>query len=231
MMTIESLSSMTSDVIKNQASLPTDIQYRLLLKMEAIRRDSSMNMHNLSRHFHSLLGNLSYIHDREVLFTHHTEELSLNIDPEEITRMSERIHGSKLKSKVKFWHQILINCIDPSIYILETLVTKGVLTSQQKAVVDSKPSPEIRAEELISILSNSEHPNAFSIFKESLQRDHAEIVRMIDEIERPDKHNALIEPEEHPFYIHSEYQFILVNNVRFQPVAYILHIIYITYCI
>ena len=182
--TIDSLSSMTSYVIKNQASLPTDIQHLLFLKMISISRDLvPMDMHNLSRHFYNLIDYLSNIHSQEVLFTYHMEKVSLNIDPEEISRMSERKNESTLKSKVNSCHQTLIKCINPSVYILKTLVTEGVLTSQQMAVVGSKPSSEIRAEELLSILSNSEHPKAFSIFKESLQRDHAEIVWMIDETE------------------------------------------------
>ena len=52
--TIESLSNMISDVIKHQASLPTDIQNLLFLKMIAINRDTPIDLHNLSRHLHSL---------------------------------------------------------------------------------------------------------------------------------------------------------------------------------
>ena len=109
--------------------------------------------------------------------------MSLNIDPEEITRMSGRKNESTLKSKINSLHQTLIKCIDISQYVLQTLFTEGVLPSQQITKFDSISSPEIRAEELLSILFNSQHPKAFSIFKESLQRDHAEIVRMIDETE------------------------------------------------
>ena len=207
--TIESLSNMIYDVIKHQASLPTDIQNLLFLKMIAMNRDPLIDLHNLSRHFQLLLGYLSGIRDQEVQFTHLTEELSLSIDSEEITRMDERKHESKLKSKVKFSHQTLIECIDPSLYISKTLVTEGVLTSHQMAEVNSMPSSEIRAKELLSILSNSEHPKAFSIFRKALQRDNAKMVQMIDETEfhSDDEHDAMKQHGKYPLMTQLIYSF------------------------
>ena len=81
---------------------------------------------------------------------------------------------------------------------------------------------KIRAEEILSILFNSEHLKAFSIFKEALQREHADIiVRMIDETDLPYEYNVLIEPEEHPIYSHNEYRgFPRISPSRIWPWAY-----------
>ena len=79
--TIDSLSSITSDVIKNQALLPEDIKHRLFLKMLAMHRDLPLDMSHGSRHFYSLLGYLSSIHNQEVLSTHHMEKLSIEHRP------------------------------------------------------------------------------------------------------------------------------------------------------
>ena len=106
------------------------------------------------------------------------ENLSIIIDPEEVKRMKER----KLKTIIQNLSEKLITNIDPSGYILQTLHAKGVLTSQQKTEVESMPNKETRTQQLLSILSTSEHVGAYRIFVEALKHGHAELFQVIDEM-------------------------------------------------
>ena len=72
--TIDSLSNMTSNIIKNQALLPADIQHHMFLKKIAISRYLPMDVHNLSLHFYNLLDYLSIIHNQEVLISYNMEK-------------------------------------------------------------------------------------------------------------------------------------------------------------
>ena len=121
---------------------------------------------------------------------------------------------SSLKCKVKFLSSDLITRIDPSGYVLETLVANDILTSQQRSHIEAMPNPENRAKELLSILFNATHSKAFIIFKEALQRDHSEIVRMIDGTKLPPD-------EEHDAVSDSKYELVaqLLTNSLLIPVC------------
>ena len=72
---IKSFSSLTAEVIKNQESLPDDIQHQLFLKMKATCRELPVGMRSLSRHLSCLLGfhskNANCAYNQEVVFTYH----------------------------------------------------------------------------------------------------------------------------------------------------------------
>ena len=202
---IQTFSNMTSDIIKNQASLPDDIQHQLFLKMKATRRGLSVEIQHLSRHLFSLLGfhsrNANCAYNQEVAFTYHMENFSLNIDPEDLKKMNERERKteSSLKLKVKLLYPDIITRIDPAGNVVETLVAKGILTSQQMTDIEAMLHPEHPTEELLSILFNTKHSQAFSILKEALKKDHSEVVEMIDgkELHPDDEHDAVSDNSEY----------------------------------
>ena len=168
-------SQLTSVVIRNEATLPAEIQNILFLKRVAIAKRSSVSVQNLSRHLSSILGYFTEISDasyhREVLLSNYSaiENLTITIDQEELT-----------KNRVKYVYEVLTRNIDPKGYILNMLLEDGVLTSKERTEIEALPDQMIRAEILLSVLFNVEHSKAFTIFRESLLRDYSGIVQMID---------------------------------------------------
>ena len=96
------------------------------------------------------------------------------INPEEVAKMER-----KLKTVVGNLSEKLITSIDPSGYILQTLVEKGVLTSLQRTEVEAMPNSESRAEKLLSILSTTEHVETFIVFVQALKLQYDELAQMI----------------------------------------------------
>ena len=180
------LEEVTSKLISSQTRLPGQIRNILFLKWVAIGKMHSVDVQRSSQHLSSILRYLAEtsegIINREIVSVSYSsmKDLSMIIDPEEIKRKQIEIKNKSIKSRVLNLTEKLTESLDPEGYILEHHVAGGVLTSQQQTEINSLPQRHDRAGKLLAILFNADHPQAFIVFRETLQRDYSWIVQELD---------------------------------------------------
>ena len=88
--------------------------------------------------------------------------------------------NEKLKTKVKKLYGKIKSACDPNNHILNKLFEEGVLTSDQTDIIYKICEARARMHELLNVLFQTSHPEAFIAFRKSLQEEYGWLVEEID---------------------------------------------------
>ena len=89
--------------------------------------------------------------------------------------------NEKLKTKTRECYTKIVSSLDPKGYVVGKLFEKHIITTIQLKEMNGGPDKETRAENVLSHLFTTSHPQAFVVFREALKQDYPWIVEMIDE--------------------------------------------------
>ena len=91
--------------------------------------------------------------------------------------------NDELKRKTRRSYNEIASSFDPKGSIVNKLFAESIITISQVKEINGGHEKEGRAETLLFHLFQTEHPSAFVVFRETLQKDYDWIVKMIDECE------------------------------------------------
>ena len=88
--------------------------------------------------------------------------------------------NEELKIKTRKCYAKIKSSLDPKGHVVDTLFEEEVITSKQRKEMNGGPDQETRAENVLSHLFETSHPQAFVVFREALKRDYVFLVEMIE---------------------------------------------------
>ena len=91
--------------------------------------------------------------------------------------------NEKLRIKTRKCYSKVKSSLDPKGHVVDTLFEEGVITPTQLEEMNGGPNQETRADNVLTHLFQTSHPQAFVVFRNALKKDCSWIVTMIDETE------------------------------------------------
>ena len=91
--------------------------------------------------------------------------------------------NEKLKIKTRKCYSKVKSSLDPKGHVVDTLFEEEVITPTQLKEMNGGPDKETRADNVLTHLFQTSHPQAFVVFREALKKDYSWIVEMIDKTE------------------------------------------------
>ena len=85
-----------------------------------------------------------------------------------------------LKTKFQKCCTKITPSLDPKGHVVGKLFEHNIITAKQFKEMNDGPDPETRAVNVLTHLFQTEHPQAFVVFREALEKDYDWIVKLID---------------------------------------------------
>ena len=89
--------------------------------------------------------------------------------------------NDELKVKTQKCFTKIMSSLDPKGYVVGKLFEEQIITFTQYKEMNDGPDKETRAGSVLLHLFQTDHPRAFVVFREALERDYPWIVKEIDE--------------------------------------------------